>query len=112
MKRTVLSVLSLLLLSAVAAFPLLAALDKYKDWEKSPEYAYLATDDDKKEWKKIASDQDAEKFIALFWARRDPDLKTPENEFRERFDALVKNCLLYTSPSPRDGLLSRMPSSA
>ena len=25
---------------------------------------------------------------------------------------LVENCLLYTSPSPRDGLLSRMPSSA
>ena len=25
---------------------------------------------------------------------------------------LVKSCLLYTSPSPRDGLLSRMPSSA
>ena len=28
-------------------------------------------------------------------------------------DVLVNNaCLLYTSPSPRDGLLSRMPSSA
>ena len=26
--------------------------------------------------------------------------------------ALNKDCLLYTSPSPRDGLLSRMPSSA
>ena len=25
---------------------------------------------------------------------------------------LLKPCLLYTSPSPRDGLLSRMPSSA
>ena len=25
---------------------------------------------------------------------------------------LVNSCLLYTSPSPRDGLLSRMPSSA
>ena len=25
---------------------------------------------------------------------------------------LVERCLLYTSPSPRDGLLSRMPSSA
>ena len=25
---------------------------------------------------------------------------------------LAWNCLLYTSPSPRDGLLSRMPSSA
>ena len=24
----------------------------------------------------------------------------------------LQNCLLYTSPSPRDGLLSRMPSSA
>ena len=26
--------------------------------------------------------------------------------------AAAKACLLYTSPSPRDGLLSRMPSSA
>ena len=26
--------------------------------------------------------------------------------------AVVSHCLLYTSPSPRDGLLSRMPSSA
>ena len=26
--------------------------------------------------------------------------------------ANAKDCLLYTSPSPRDGLLSRMPSSA
>ena len=28
------------------------------------------------------------------------------------FFAEYKICLLYTSPSPRDGLLSRMPSSA
>ena len=27
-------------------------------------------------------------------------------------DEVVVACLLYTSPSPRDGLLSRMPSSA
>ena len=27
-------------------------------------------------------------------------------------DTLNGSCLLYTSPSPRDGLLSRMPSSA
>ena len=27
-------------------------------------------------------------------------------------NAVILNCLLYTSPSPRDGLLSRMPSSA
>ena len=31
----------------------------------------------------------------------------------EKFlSGVVSNCLLYTSPSPRDGLLSRMPSSA
>ena len=27
-------------------------------------------------------------------------------------NAILRACLLYTSPSPRDGLLSRMPSSA
>ena len=35
---------------------------------------------------------------------------------RERYHTnlkmLLMTCLLYTSPSPRDGLLSRMPSSA
>ena len=31
---------------------------------------------------------------------------------RGEFVALLGPCLLYTSPSPRDGLLSRMPSSA
>ena len=30
----------------------------------------------------------------------------------DRFLELSRSCLLYTSPSPRDGLLSRMPSSA
>ena len=30
----------------------------------------------------------------------------------EEFGAAGRDCLLYTSPSPRDGLLSRMPSSA
>ena len=30
----------------------------------------------------------------------------------EENGALATGCLLYTSPSPRDGLLSRMPSSA
>ena len=30
----------------------------------------------------------------------------------QQVDKLMNICLLYTSPSPRDGLLSRMPSSA
>ena len=32
--------------------------------------------------------------------------------FSSRYHGELKDCLLYTSPSPRDGLLSRMPSSA
>ena len=39
----------------------------------------------------------------------------PEAGLPESFNVLMhelKGCLLYTSPSPRDGLLSRMPSSA
>ena len=30
----------------------------------------------------------------------------------ERIDGMINFCLLYTSPSPRDATLSRMPSSA
>ena len=34
------------------------------------------------------------------------------SEQLQRYIELYFSCLLYTSPSPRDGLLSRMPSSA
>ena len=37
-------------------------------------------------------------------------LVPPQNVQAE--EAVLGGCLLYTSPSPRDGLLSRMPSSA
>ena len=49
----------------------------------------------------------------LLQQRADPTLAKDE---RRTIDALLVDhawdCLLYTSPSPRDGLLSRMPSSA
>ena len=35
-----------------------------------------------------------------------------ESQLEELLEELNNTCLLYTSPSPRDGLLSRMPSSA
>ena len=37
---------------------------------------------------------------------------TASRENARRAREIVSSCLLYTSPSPRDGLLSRMPSSA
>ena len=35
-----------------------------------------------------------------------------EQVLQLQLDHVYSSCLLYTSPSPRDGLLSRMPSSA
>ena len=39
-------------------------------------------------------------------------LKKTQYSYRNQCVIWAMNCLLYTSPSPRDGLLSRMPSSA
>ena len=41
-------------------------------------------------------------------------LKNPQRKVLRLFltEESKKNCLLYTSPSPRDGTKSRMPSSA
>ena len=38
--------------------------------------------------------------------------KQTSNPSSKQADKLYKDCLLYTSPSPRDATLSRMPSSA
>ena len=56
--------------------------------------------------------RDCEDAAALEGYRRERG--TIERLAREaaRQNVLVEPCLLYTSPSPRDGLLSRMPSSA
>ena len=42
--------------------------------------------------------------------QNDDDFEIPAGSTNVLVDSL--SCLLYTSPSPRDGLLSRMPSSA
>ena len=56
-----------------------------------------------------------------FTIKFNPPLKLdPEMKHQLALDRLsmtyswynIRSCLLYTSPSPRDGLLSRMPSSA
>ena len=44
--------------------------------------------------------------------RQDKTFRRVAGQVDVTWQELVKSCLLYTSPSPRDGLLSRMPSSA
>jgi GWxTD domain-containing protein len=73
-----------LLLAAGLAFAAisLAQLSKYKDWGKSAE-AYFLTPSEKEAWSKVSTDADAEKFIADYWAKRDPNPATSANEFRD-----------------------------
>jgi len=83
-----------------------AGLQTYKDWGKSPEYVCLATDAEQKAWKKVTSDEDADRFIQLFWAKRDPDLKTPVNEFKVVFDQRVKEADQYFAMAQTRGALT------
>ncbi|MGE5346235.1 MAG: GWxTD domain-containing protein [Acidithiobacillales bacterium] len=88
--KALIRAVAVVLIGAAAAAPSRAALEKYKDWDKGPEFLYFATDEERAAWKKASSDAEAERLVALFWARRDPDLKTPRNEFKDRLEALVK----------------------
>src|SRR5688572_10122780 len=52
----------------------------YKDW-LDKDVAYIITDEERKAFKKLATDDERERFIEEFWRRRDPDPDTDENEF-------------------------------
>ncbi len=64
MKRVVFALAGLAL-----ALSALAELSKYKDWDRSPE-AYFLTPAERTAWKALTTDEEAEKFIALYWAKR------------------------------------------
>ena len=65
------------------AFPAAAQLERFKDWDKSPEFTYYATEDEQAAWKAVKSDEEAQKFNNLFWGKRHPDYqKNAQNVFR------------------------------
>ncbi len=57
-------------------------------WAEGPA-KFLMTKDEIREWKDITTDAEAKHFIDLFWARRDPNLDSPLNEFKAEFDGRV-----------------------
>ncbi|MBK5258846.1 MAG: GWxTD domain-containing protein [Thermoanaerobaculia bacterium] len=59
------------------------------EWAKGPAQ-YLLTEEETAKWKQIKTDAEAQAFIDLYWARRDPTPNTPANEFRAEFDARVE----------------------
>lgn len=81
-----LTVLTLLIAVGPAMAQLSAELAEYFDGPAG----LLLTKDEAEQWNGITDDTSAEAFIELFWARRDPDLKTPLNEFRQDFNIRVE----------------------
>jgi GWxTD domain-containing protein len=56
----------------------------YKDWLEK-DVAYIISDEERKAFKKLATDEEREQFIESFWRRRDPDPDTEENEYKEEY---------------------------
>ena len=54
----------------------------FKKW-LDEDVIYIITDEEKKAFKILQSDEEREQFIEQFWLRRDPSPDTEENEYRE-----------------------------
>ncbi len=54
-------------------------------WKKwlDEDVAYIITDEERKSFKTLATDDEREQFVEGFWLRRDPTPDTEENEYRE-----------------------------
>ena len=78
-----------LLCAGLASASFAALSSTFTDWAKGP-VQYIMTPQESAVWKQLASDDQAQQFVDLFWAKRDPTPSTPQNEFREDFEARVK----------------------
>ncbi len=54
----------------------------FKKW-LDEDVVYIISDEEKKVFKALQTDEERESFIEQFWLRRDPDPRTPDNEFKE-----------------------------
>jgi GWxTD domain-containing protein len=77
------------------------------EWARGP-VQFLMTNEETAQWNALQSDADANAFIALFWAKRDPTPGTPDNEFREDFQRRVTYAdQNFTSSKVRGALSDR-----
>lgn len=56
----------------------------YKDWLEK-DVAYIITDEERKVFKKLQTDEEREQFIEAFWRRRNPDPDSDTNTYREEY---------------------------
>ena len=81
--------LAALAVLAALALPLAAdpsqLSETYREWADGP-VQWLMTAEEQAEWQRLSTDQEAERFVRLFWARRDPTPDTELNELRRDFE--------------------------
>ncbi|HEY0546805.1 MAG TPA: GWxTD domain-containing protein [Pyrinomonadaceae bacterium] len=56
----------------------------YRDWINN-DVRYIISDEERKAFNKLTTDEEREQFIETFWRRRDPDPDTDENEYKEEY---------------------------
>jgi GWxTD domain-containing protein len=56
----------------------------FKKW-MDQDVAYIITEQEKKAFKALTTDEERENFIENFWRRRDPNPDTEENEYRDEY---------------------------
>ena len=81
-----------------AAMNALALSAQNEAWGKSG-VKWLFTDEEAAQWKNLKTDDEAQAFINLFWARRDPTPATPKNEFREVIEQRISYADAKFTPS-------------
>lgn len=104
MRKALLAFVSLALVTAPAWAQL---SQKYASWPDGPA-GLLLTQQEQTAYKTITTDDAAQKFIDLFWAKRDPNLETRVNEFKVDFEARVAAAdRMYGEGSTRGALTDR-----
>lgn len=63
--------------------PIAQAADKYKDWLKEVDLIILK--EERQQFDDLKDNAEKDKFIALFWAKRDPTPRTEKNEFKDEY---------------------------
>jgi GWxTD domain-containing protein len=105
------------LAAALAAAQLLAAgaaaaaprpAKSYREWARGP-VRWLMLPEEERAFRRLRDDDEAARFVAEFWRRRDPDPERPEtNPFHDRFEQRVAAAdRLYAEGDTRGSLTDR-----
>src|SRR5205085_7702705 len=60
----------------------------YKKW-LNEDVVYIITDEERKAFSRLSTDEERQNFIEQFWMRRDPTPVTEENEFKEEHNRRI-----------------------